>query len=160
MKDTAIYAGTFDPVTLGHLDIIERASKLFTKVIVGVARENYKNTLFSDEERVALIVESTSHLDNVEVVCFSGLLIDFAAQNDNAVIVRGMRALSDFDSEFQVSLMNKKLNPDLETIFLMTADKYLYVSSSLVKKYALLDANIADIVPENVVKALKEKYQN
>tara|TARA_Y100000310_G_scaffold128454_1_gene127654 strand:- start:302 stop:772 length:471 start_codon:yes stop_codon:yes gene_type:complete len=153
---TAIYPGSFDPITNGHLDVLERAFKIFDKIIIAVGEQKDKNYLFSSEERVNLIKESTKHLE-VEVKHFKGTLVNFAEQEQASAIVRGLRAVSDFDHEFQLALMNRKLNEDIETVFIMTQGKYSYLSSSIVKEAAQLKATLDEMVPSNVEAALKEK---
>lgn len=155
----AIYPGTFDPVTNGHLDILYRSSTLFDRVIVAVAKENYKNTLFTLEERAELLNKVIGDMPNVEVEVFSGLLVDYVKSKGACAIIRGLRAVSDFDYEFQVALMNKKLYNDAETVFLTTDTKYSFLSSSIVKKVASLGGCVKGLVPEEVEEALKKKYQ-
>lgn len=156
----AIYPGSFDPVTNGHLDIIARSSKLFDKVFVGISKSSSnKKYLFSDTERLHLLKENTNHLSNVEPCVFDELLVDFAKGMNINVIIRGLRAFSDFESEFQMSLMNRKLNKDINTIFLMPHEKYTHISSSIVKEVFSLKGNINDYVPNSVIKALKNKYE-
>ncbi len=158
-SNIAIYPGSFDPVTNGHIDLINRSSKLFSKVIVAVSDESVnKKYLFNSNERVKLISENISHLDNIEVATFDNLLIDYANQCNANIIIRGLRAISDFEYEFQMSLMNKKLDNNIDTIFLMPDEKYTYISSSLVKEISLLGGNIKDYVPDSVLKALDQKY--
>ena len=158
-SNIAIYPGSFDPVTNGHIDLINRSSKLFSKVIVAVSDESVnKKYLFNSNERVKLISENISHLDNIEVATFDNLLIDYANQCNANIIIRGLRAISDFEYEFQMSLMNKKLDNNIDTIFLMPDEKYTYISSSLVKEISLLGGNIKDYVPNSVLKALDQKY--
>lgn len=152
-----IYPGSFDPVTNGHLDIIERASKLCDKVIVAVSCNPNKNPLFTLEERIDLIREVIKPYDNIEVDTFSGLLVDYAKKTKASMIIRGLRAVSDFEYEFQMALMNRKLYPDVETIFLMTSSKNSYLSSSLVKEVARLGGCIEGLVPETIKKAILEK---
>ncbi|NLM20281.1 MAG: pantetheine-phosphate adenylyltransferase [Peptococcaceae bacterium] len=154
----AVYPGTFDPVTNGHLDITRRAVKLFDKVILAVAQDNNKNPLFSLQERQELLKEATKDIENTEVRAFSGLTVHFARQCGAIAIIRGMRALTDFEFEFQLALMNKKLDPTLETVFLMTKSDFSYISSSTIKWAARLDANISEFVPKNVENALMRKY--
>ncbi|AOY77359.1 pantetheine-phosphate adenylyltransferase [Clostridium formicaceticum] len=154
---TGIYPGSFDPITNGHLDIIERASKLCDKVIVSVLQNPNKNSLFSLEERVTLIKEAVAAYKNVTVDCFSGLLIDYVKKNDAKVIIKGLRAVSDFEYEFQMALMNRKLAPDVETIFLMTSSENSYLSSSLVKEVAKFGGCIEGLVPESTKKAIFQK---
>ena len=158
-SNIAIYPGSFDPVTNGHIDLINRSSKLFSKVIVAVSDESInKKYLFNSNERVKLISENISHLDNIEVATFDNLLIDYANQCNANIIIRGLRAVSDFEYEFQMSLMNKKLDNNIDTVFLMPDEKYTYISSSLVKEISLLGGNIKDYVPDSVLKALDKKY--
>lgn len=156
----AVYPGTFDPVTNGHLDIIKRASSLFDRVVIAVAADNYKNNLFSLEERTDLLKQVTADIENVEVKSFSGLLVDFVRQNNASIIVRGLRAVSDFEYEFQMSLMNKKLARDVETIFLMTDTDYSFLSSSIIKQASALGGCIKGLVPPVVQDALEKKYKN
>ncbi len=155
---SAIYPGTFDPVTNGHVDLILRASALFKRVIVAVAVNPSKTPLFNIDERVALIETVTDGFDNIEVCGFDTLLVHFAQQQKADVILRGLRAVSDFEYEFQLAGMNKKLAPELETLYLMPAEKYTYISSSLVKEIAKLDGDISDFVPDNVKQALALKF--
>ena len=158
-SNIAIYPGSFDPVTNGHIDLINRSSKLFSKVIVAVSDESVnKKYLFNSNERVKLISENINHLDNVQVATFDNLLIDYANQCNANIIIRGLRAISDFEYEFQMSLMNKKLDHNIDTVFLMPDEKYTYISSSLVKEISLLGGNIKDYVPDSVLKALDQKY--
>lgn len=155
----AIYPGTFDPVTNGHLDIIERACDLFEKVIVSIAVNPNKNPLFSIEERKDLVSKVTSHLTNVEVDYFEGLLVKYAESKKANVIIRGLRAISDFEYEFQMSLTNKKINPEINTIFLMPNEKYSFLNSSLVRELASYNANVKEFLPDYVLQKLKEKFQ-
>lgn len=158
MKNTtAIYPGTFDPITNGHLDIIERASDLFDKVIVTIALNAGKTPMFSSEERRNMIMECIQKYKNVEVEYFDGLLVRFAKEKNATVIIRGLRAISDFDYEFQICQANRKLEPGINTIFLMPNEKYTYLNSSLIRELASYDANIKEFIPENVLKRLKEK---
>ena len=144
----AIYPGSFDPVTYGHLDIITRASKMFYKVIVVVASNSSKHCSFTPEERVDMIKKCTTDLTNVNVVRYDGLLADYAAQNNATAIIKGLRAMSDFEYEFQMALTNKKLNPNVETLFLTTAAENMYLSSSMVKQIAAMGGDISSFVPE------------
>src|SRR2546425_10691884 len=154
----AIYPGSFDPVTNGHLDVIERGRKLFDEVVVAVAYNEEKKALFSLEERLQLLEQSLGKIENVRIAQFEGLLVDFAvAQQANAVI-RGLRAVSDFEFEFQMALMNRKLEAAVETIFLMPKEEYTYLSSRLVKEIARLGGDISSFVPATVVKALRKKF--
>jgi pantetheine-phosphate adenylyltransferase len=160
MIRTAIYPGTFDPVTNGHLDIIERAARLFDKVIVAIADENYKNNLFNMEERLELMRKVTANIPNVEVKPFHGLLVNFCVEEKAGTVIRGLRAMSDFEREFQMALMNKEVLPEVETIFLMTASKYQFVSSSMIKNFASLDSIVTGLVPSVVEEALEKKYRH
>ena len=154
----AVYAGTFDPITEGHLDIASRASRLFDRVIFAVAIDNYKNTLFSIEERCQLAKEAVAHYPNIAVEPFDGLLVDYCREQGATTIIRGLRAVSDFDKEFQMALMNRSLNPDVDTLFLMSDARYLYISSSLIKNAAQCGGDVQRMVPACVFAALKEKY--
>jgi len=154
----AIYPGSFDPVTNGHLDVIERGRKLFDEVIVAVAQNEEKQALFSLEERLELLKESIGKIDNVRIAKFEGLLVEFAmAQQANAVI-RGLRAVSDFEFEFQMALMNRKLETAVETIFLMPKEEYTYLSSRIIKEIARLGGDVSGFVPRAVAKALAKKF--
>lgn len=155
----AIYPGSFDPITNGHLDIIKRASKLYDKVIVGVLSNANKKPLFTDSERVEMIKESAFGLPNVSADSFSGLLVDFAKQNNAAVIIKGLRTVADFEYEFQMALLNKALNPEYETVFLMTDMKYSYISSSIVKEVAKLHGDLTGFVPAQIINKIKNKYR-
>ncbi len=154
----AVYAGTFDPITNGHLDICQRAANLFDEIIIAVADDNYKNTLFTTEERCQLVAEATASMANVRVQAFSGLLVDFCQQVQAPSIIRGLRAVSDFEKEFQMALMNRSLNKQIDTVFLMSGGKHLFVSSSLIKNAAILGGHIEELVPEAVYLALQKKY--
>ncbi|AKX94687.1 pantetheine-phosphate adenylyltransferase [Neomoorella thermoacetica] len=154
----AVYPGTFDPITNGHLDIIRRAVSIFDRVVVGVAADNYKKTLFSLEERVELVRTVTRDIPGVTVKSFSGLLVDFARREEAVAIVRGLRAVSDFEYEFQMSIMNKKLASDLETVFLMTATEYSFLSSSIIRQAASLGGCIHGLVPPEVERVLLKRY--
>ncbi|MEP7146019.1 MAG: pantetheine-phosphate adenylyltransferase [bacterium] len=158
-KITAIYPGTFDPVTNGHLDIIERAGELFEKVIVAIAVNKNKKPLFSENERRDMISKVAAHLDYIEVDSFNGLLVRYAERKKALVIIRGLRAISDFEYEFQMSLTNKKISPEINTIFLMPNEKYSYLNSSLVRELASYDANVKEFVPDYVLKKLKAKFK-
>lgn len=148
MKQTVICPGSFDPVTVGHIDIISRASKMFDHVIVAVMVNLSKKPSFSIDERIALLKKATIGLDNIEIVGFDGLLAEYARQKNATAVVKGLRAVSDFEYEFQMSLTNKKLNPELETIFLTTSAENMYLSSSIVKQVASLGGDITNFVPE------------
>lgn len=152
----AIYPGTFDPPTFGHLDIIDRASKLFDKLIVALGTNPSKKTLLSLEDRVSMMKTLTGAHTNVTVEVFNGLLVDFATQRGANAVVRGLRAVSDFEYEFQMALMNRHLSSELETVFLMTSAEFLFVSSSIVKEVARLGGDISGFVPEVVASRLKE----
>ncbi len=153
----AIYPGSFDPITLGHLDVIKRAAHLFDRVIVGVASRQEKHPLFSWKERVALAKEVTRGMERVAVQGFDCLLVDFAQQEHAQAIIRGMRAVMDFDYEFQMALTNRKLAPAVETVFFVPSERYFYLSSSLVRELAAKGGELACFVPEPVVKALHRK---
>ncbi len=152
-----IYPGTFDPVTNGHLDVLERASRLFDRVTVAVAISTTKSPLFSPDERVELVRSNVTQLYNVSVVSFDGLLVDFARQQGAHAIIRGLRALSDFEFEFNMALMNRHLEPAVETIFVMPNEAYSYTSSTLVKQIAKLGGDVSNFVPANIVAALRKK---
>jgi pantetheine-phosphate adenylyltransferase len=154
----AIYPGSFDPVTNGHLDVIARAARLYDEVVVAVAHNESKSGLFTFAERMALLNECVAGHPHVRVTQFDGLLVDYAAAIGAKVIIRGLRAVSDFEYEFQLALMNRKLNPGVETMFLMPKEEYTYISSRLVKEIARLGGNIGDFVPECIAAALKAKF--
>ncbi len=154
----AVYPGSFDPVTNGHLDIIERSSKVCDKVVVGVLNNSNKTPLFDASERVDMLKDVTSHLPNVEVDSFSGLLVDFAASHGAKVIVKGLRTVADFEYEFQMALLNKTLNQEIETMFMMTNSKYSYISSSMVKELAGFNGDLTGLVPAQIINKIKEKY--
>ena len=158
MHTTAVYPGTFDPVTNGHTDLIARAAALFPKLIIAVAANPSKQPKFSLPQRVELIKQATVNLNNVEVVGFSGLLVDFAKQNQATVLVRGLRAVSDFEYEFQLASMNRKLYPALESVFLTPAEENRFISSTLVKEVALHGGDVSQFVHPQVVAALAEKF--
>jgi len=159
MTRKAVYPGTFDPVTYGHLDVIERAAALYDKVFVAVAQSEDKAPLFSVEERLQMIKEAVSRYDNVEVESFEGLVVDYAVSKSSKVVLRGIRMISDFEYEFQMALTNRKLNSDIETVFMMPNEAYSYLSSKLIKEVAALGADVSDFVPENVEKKLKGKMK-
>ena len=154
----AVYPGSFDPITCGHLDIIERASRVFDKAVVGVLKNKNKKPKFTAEERVELIRLSTEHLENVEAKSFDGLLVDFAKQHDASVIVKGLRTVDDFEYEFQMALLNKALDSECETMFMMTDSKYSYISSSMVNELAGYKGNIAGLVPAQALMYIQDKY--
>lgn len=158
MKRIAVCPGSFDPITNGHLDIIERATPIFDEVIVAVLNNSSKKPLFSVAERMELISEVTEHLPNVRVDSFDGLLVDYAASVGATAIVRGLRAVSDFEYEMQVASINKKMNDQVETLFMMTNNQYSFLSSSIVKEAAKYGASVAGLVPPAIEEALREKY--
>ncbi len=156
----AIYPGSFDPVTNGHLDIIERARKLFDEVIVAVAHNEQKQGLFPLKERLRLLQETIGGQDHVRVASFDGLLVEFAVEQKAIAVVRGLRAISDFEFEFQMALMNRQLETRVETIFLMPKEEYTYLSSRIVKEIARLGGDISKFVPETVARALSKKFSS
>jgi len=153
----AIYPGSFDPITNGHLDVIQRAAKLFDEVVVAVAFNEQKTSLFPVDERVALIQHASATVPNIRIERFDGLLVDFARQQQASAVVRGLRAISDFEFEFQMALMNRKLEPEIETIFMMPAEKYTYISSRIVKEIARLGGDVTAFVPASVAEALQTR---
>jgi pantetheine-phosphate adenylyltransferase len=156
----AIYPGTFDPATLGHLDLIDRAAKLFDEVIVGVAENSDKKPLFTLDERVEMLKQAADGLDNVRVIGFNNLLIDCAREYNADTILRGLRAVSDFEYEFQLAAMNRHLDPGIETTFLTPSESYAFLSSTLIKEVASLGGDVTEFVPPQVIKALKRAYAN
>ena len=158
MKRIAVCPGSFDPITLGHLDIIKRGARVFDEVIVVVLNNSAKNSLFTLEERKFLIAEATSSIPNVRVDSFSGLLMDYAKSINASAILRGLRAVSDFEYEMQITAMNKKLVDEIDTFFVMTNNQYSFLSSSIVKEVAKYGGNVKDLVPECVNNALKDKF--
>lgn len=156
---TALYPGTFDPITVGHLDIAERAAALFEKLIIGVYKLPDKNLLFSTDERIALFEEAVKDIPNVEVRVFDGLVVRFAKDIGASVIVRGLRSGTDFEYEFDMTFMNRRLEPDVDVVCLMTSQEYKMFSSSLLKEVARLGGDVQDMVPDGVVKALKNKFE-
>lgn len=159
MGKKALYPGSFDPVTYGHIDIIKRASKIFDKVVVGVAHNTQKETLFTNTERMAMIKEVTAGIGNIEVVEFKGLVVDFARKNGINVLVRGLRMISDFEYELQMALTNRRLDETLETVFLMPSEGYSFLSSTLIKEAASLGADMSSFVPDSIGRKLKEKFK-
>ena len=155
---TAIYPGSFDPTTYGHIDIIERASKMFDRLVVGVLNNRSKQPLFTVEERVEMLRTAIKHLPNVEVTSFSGLLVDFAKTCDSHVVVRGLRAITDFEYELQMSQTNHIMDPDLDTVFLTTDLKYSYLSSTVVREVAGFHGDISAFVPEFVEAEIRKKF--
>ena len=156
----ALTPGTFDPITSGHLDVIARASHLVDEVVVAVADSQKKGPLFTLEERVELVRQATAHLSNVRVEPFKGLLVDFAKELDATVVVKGLRAITDFEYEFQMTAMNYQLSPQLETLFIMSPPQYMYLSSSIVREISKMGGDIQQFVPPCVYEALKKKYAN
>ena len=156
----AVYPGSFDPITNGHLDIIERASKIFDKVVVGVLNNKNKKPKFTSEERVMLIKKVTEHFPNVETASFDGLLVDFAREHSASVIIKGLRTVIDFEYVFQMALLNKTLDNDCETMFMMTNSKYSYISSSMVNELAGYNGDFAGLVPTDIIHYIKDKYKH
>ncbi|HNR65541.1 MAG TPA: pantetheine-phosphate adenylyltransferase [Atribacterota bacterium] len=154
----AIYPGSFDPITNGHLDIMYRASKIFDKIIVVIAENSKKKSLFSTEEKMDMILNVIDKFNNIEVQSFRGLLIECVRSNEANIILRGMRAISDFEYESQFALINKKMAPEIETIFMVTSTRFSYLNSSIVKEIASLNGCVNELVPPYVVKKLKNKY--
>ncbi len=159
MKVKAVYAGTFDPVTYGHIDLIKRGAGIFDSLVLAVAESRGKKTLFTATERVEMLVESVKGMDNVEVDCFEGLLVDYLRRKKAAVALRGLRAVSDFEYELQMVLTNRRLAPDIETVFMMPREEYSYISSSILKEIFFLGADVRQFVPRFVTKKLKEKIK-
>ncbi|MCU1285290.1 MAG: Phosphopantetheine adenylyltransferase [Acidobacteriales bacterium] len=153
----AIYPGSFDPLTNGHLDLIERGSKIFGELVVAILRNSEKAPLFSVEERMEMLKATTKSLGNVRVDTFEGLLVDYVAKQEASVVLRGIRAISDYEYELQMALMNRKLSPNIETVFMMPADTYSYLSSRLVKEVFQLGGSVRGLVPEIVEERLREK---
>ena len=156
---TAIYPGSFDPLTNGHLDVIQRAAKLFDRVVVAVAKNDAKRPLFSLTERLTLVKAAVNHLPHVEAASFDGLLVEYVVRQKAQAIVRGLRAVSDFEFEFQLALMNRKLNENIETIFMMPKDTYTFLSSRIVKEIARLGGDVSLFVPRQVEVALMKKFK-
>lgn len=158
MERIVIYPGTFDPITLGHLDVIQRAASLFDKVIVSVLVNASKAPLFTKEERMEMIRETVKEYKHVEVDEFDGLLVEYAKRKNAIAIIRGLRAISDFEYEFQMALMNRKISDGITTVFLMPHEKYTYLNSTIVRELARLHADVSEFIPESVVKRLKQKF--
>lgn len=154
----AVYPGSFDPVTNGHLDIIRRAAKLYDRVIVGILNNASKNPVFSAKERKEMIDEATKGIENVSCDIFSGLLVDFAKQQNASVIIKGLRTVADFEYEFQMALLNKALDPEYETVFMMTDSKFSYISSSMVKEVAKYKGELDGFVPPSIAEKIRSKY--
>ena len=160
MKNTILYPGTFDPITNGHLDLIQRASRLFDNIIVAVAKSHGKNPLFEIEVRMKLVEDAVTNLDNVSVCGFEGLLVDLAKEKKATALLRGLRAVSDFEYEFQLANMNRHLSPELESLFLTPSEQYSFISSSLVREVASLGGDISEFVPQVVKNALFSQYKD
>ena len=158
MPKVAIYPGSFDPVTNGHIDIVERGLKLFDKLIVSILYNPSKDYLFTLEERVEMLKDSMKKMKNIEIDSFDGLLVDYAASRKAQAILRGLRAMSDFEYEFQMALMNRRLNREVQTVFLMTGLRWIFTSSSIIKEAAKFGGNIEDMVPPIVNEKIKEKF--
>lgn len=159
MKNKAVYPGSFDPITMGHVDIICRGLKIFDKMIVAVLENPEKSPLFTTKERIDMIHKVFKEEENIQVKAFHGLLVDFAKKNRAKIVIRGLRAISDFEYEFQMALMNRKLNPDIETFFMMPNVSYTYLSSKLVKEIFMLGGCLKDLVPLYVERKIKEKFK-
>jgi pantetheine-phosphate adenylyltransferase len=159
MEKIAICPGTYDPLTEGHKDIIKRCSKIFSRVIVAVSKNNRKKPFYSIDKRIDFVKRSLRDLDNIEVVTFEGLLVDLAKKKNASVIVKGLRAISDFEYEFQMAQINKKLNPEVETMFMVTNPKFAYLSSSAVKEVAGFRGCIKGLVPDEIEKDISESYK-
>lgn len=157
-KKIAIYPGTFDPITNGHVDVIERAIEMYDKLIVVIAINSKKQTLFSEKERLDMAQQSLSHLNNVEVITYHGLTVEIAKEKNAIAMVRGIRAVSDFEYEFQIALMNRKLAPEIHTIFLTPHEKYTYLNSSVIRELSRYKSDVSDFVPKYVSKMLYQKF--
>jgi pantetheine-phosphate adenylyltransferase len=157
MKNTAIYPGTFDPITNGHLDLVERGLRIFDEIIIAVAPNPGKECMFTHEERVELIKEAVKDRGNIKVDAFDGLLVDYVRSTGGSAIIRGLRAVSDFEYELQLALMNRKLERNIETVFMMPSLRYIFLSSTIVKEAATYGGSVEGLVPENVERALKKK---
>jgi pantetheine-phosphate adenylyltransferase len=157
MSANALYPGTFDPPTNGHIDLIQRGAKLFDHLIVAILNNPVKNPLFTVEERVEMLQESTAALDNVSVATFDGLMVEFARQQGASAVLRGIRAISDYEYEFQMALMNRRLAPEIETVFLQPAGRYSFVSSRMLKEVFAFGGDVSGLVPPNVLKRLRDR---
>ena len=160
MPVRAIYPGTFDPPTNGHLDLIQRGSKIFDHLVVAILRNSAKDPLFTVEERVEMLKEVTAGIDNVSVATFNGLMVEFARQQGASAVLRGIRAISDYEFEFQMALMNRRLAPEIETVFLQPAGRYSFVSSRLVKEVVSLDGDVTGLLPPNVLERLRARLNH
>ncbi len=160
MPKIVIYPGTFDPITNGHVDLIERAGRLFDKIIVAVAMSEGKSPLFDVDKRVSIVEEVVGPMKNIEVIGFKGLLVDFAKEHNANALLRGLRAVSDFEYEFQLANMNRRLSPDLESLFLTPAEQFSFISSTLVREIATLKGDVSQFVPKAVQRALAEKFNS
>ena len=160
MAVNAIYPGTFDPPTNGHLDLITRGSRIFSHLTVAILINPVKNPLFTVEERVEMLAEATAHLNNVSVATFDGLMVEFARRRGATAVLRGIRAISDYEHEFQMALMNRRLAPDIETVFLQPAGRYSFVSSRMVKEVFSFGGDVSGLVPPNVLKRLRQRISN
>jgi len=159
LNRTAVYAGSFDPITYGHIDIIKRAAKIFDRIIVAIAHSSGKNTLFTVNERLEMLKRVTGGMKNVKIDDFSGLAVSYVKKCGSKILIRGLRAVSDFEYEFQMALTNRKLSEEIETIFLMPNESYSYLSSTLIKEAAILGADVSDFVPTFIEKQLKKKLK-
>jgi len=159
MKRIAVYPGTFDPVTFGHIDLIKRAAQLFDQVIVAVAMQPEKEVLFSYKERMMMLKAATKRIARINIQCFDGLLVDYVKKKKARVMLRGLRMISDFEYEFQMALTNRRLGPEIETIYMMPKESYCYLSSKLIKEAASLGANLKDFVPSFVERKLKARLK-
>lgn len=159
MERHAIYPGSFDPITNGHVDVIERAAQMFDRVTIVIAVNSRKTPLFDQAERMEMATKALAHLPTVEVAVHSGLVVDYANDHHASVIIRGLRAVSDFEYEFQIALMNRKLQPSVSTIFLMPHERYTYLNSSIIRELARYEQDLSDFVPSCVAAALRNKFQ-
>lgn len=160
MEKIGVYPGTFDPITNGHIDVIERASKIFDRIIVVIAINSKKVNLFTKEERLDMVEKVLSIYNNVSVDLISGLLVDYAAQNNASAIIRGVRSVTDFEYEMQIALMNRKMQPEIQTVFMMPNEKYTYLNSSIIREISRYGQDTRDFVPDYVSTKLKEKFNN
>lgn len=158
MKNVAVYSGSFDPITFGHIDLVRRAQKLFDRIIIAIAKDNSKSSLFSLEERFHLVKQVFKEDPQIEIESFSGLLVEFVKRKEANVILRGLRVISDFDYEFRMANINRVLETGFETVFLVPSERYTYVSSSIVREVAFLKGDVSQFVPPEVVSALKSKF--